>query len=277
VTGLGGLDLLRTMLAGKLPAPPISRTLDFLLLEADDGRALFQGTPGPAFLNPMGGIHGGWYATLLDSAMGCAVHSKMPPGRGYTTAELSINIVRAIGPKVQRVRAEGKVLHAGRQLATAEGRLYGPTARCMRTRRRPAWCSRCRLREVTRDRYAHRHVRMVPAPRGPNSDPGQSVCDHAVVWVSVVVPHTDRRPLPLTPAHGSSGAGGCAGSPGRRRHHRGHVPVEQRLVAQALEAQRHVFGGAAEQRVGDRVGQADAQRAHLGGNSSAFTMPLTEV
>jgi uncharacterized protein (TIGR00369 family) len=126
VAGLGGLELMRAMLAGRLPAPPIARTLDFLLLEADDGRAMFQGTPGPAFLNPMGGIHGGWYATLLDSAMGCAVHTKMPAGRGYTTAELSINIVRAIGPKAPRVRAEGKVLHAGRQLATAEGRLYGP-------------------------------------------------------------------------------------------------------------------------------------------------------
>ena len=104
----------------------IARTLDFLLLEAEDGRAVFQGTPGPSHLNPMGGIHGGWYATLLDSALGCAVHTRMPPGRGYTTAELSVNIVRAIGQKVPRVRAEGKVLHSGRQLATAEGRLYGP-------------------------------------------------------------------------------------------------------------------------------------------------------
>jgi uncharacterized protein (TIGR00369 family) len=124
--GLSGLELLQAMLAGRLPAPPIAATMAFLLLDADDGRALFQGTPGPAFLNPMGGLHGGWYATLLDSALGCAVHTRMPAGRGYTTAELSINIVRAIGPKVQRVRAEGKVLHAGRQLATAEGRLYGP-------------------------------------------------------------------------------------------------------------------------------------------------------
>ncbi|MGZ5179138.1 MAG: PaaI family thioesterase [Ramlibacter sp.] len=126
VAGLGGLQLMRAMLAGELPYPPIAKTLDFLLLEVDDGRALFQGTPGPDHLNPMGGIHGGWYATLLDSAMGCAVHTKMPAGRGYTTAELSINIVRAIGPKAPRVRAEGKVLHAGRQLATAEGRLVGP-------------------------------------------------------------------------------------------------------------------------------------------------------
>ena len=126
VAGRSGLALMQGMLGGELPIASIAQTLDFLLLEAEDGRALFQGTPGPAHLNPMGGIHGGWYATLLDSAMGCAVHTRIPAGRGYTTAELSVNIVRAIGPKVQRVRAEGKVLHAGRQLATAEGRLYGP-------------------------------------------------------------------------------------------------------------------------------------------------------
>jgi len=91
-----------------------------------EGRAVFQGTPGPAHLNPMGTIHGGWYATLLDSALGCAVNTMMPVGRGYTTAELSVNLVRAIGAKAPRVRAEGKVIHCGRQLATAEGRLYGP-------------------------------------------------------------------------------------------------------------------------------------------------------
>ncbi|GAC1542724.1 MAG: PaaI family thioesterase [Ramlibacter sp.] len=126
VSALAGLDVLRRMLAGDLPYPSISQTLDFLLLEVDEGRALFQGTPGPAHLNPMGGIHGGWYATLLDSALGCAVHTRMPAGRGYTTAELGVNLVKAIGPKAPRVRAEGKVLHVGRQLATAEARLYGP-------------------------------------------------------------------------------------------------------------------------------------------------------
>jgi uncharacterized protein (TIGR00369 family) len=97
-----------------------------MLLEVDDGRALFQGTPGPAHLNPMGGIHGGWYATLLDSALGCAVHTKMPAGRAYTTAELGVNLVRAIGAKAPRVRAEGEVIHVGRQLATAQARLYRP-------------------------------------------------------------------------------------------------------------------------------------------------------
>lgn len=126
VATMSGLELMQAMLRGEVPFAAIAKTLDFYLAEAEDGMALFQGTPGPMHFNPMGGIHGGWYATLLDSAMGCAVHTKMPPGRAYTTAELSVNLVRGIGPKVPRVRCEGKVIHCGRQLATAEGRLYGP-------------------------------------------------------------------------------------------------------------------------------------------------------
>jgi len=126
VAGKSGLQMMQAMLRGELPYAPIAKTLDFALLEVDEGRALFQGTPGPAHLNPMGTIHGGWYATLLDSALGCAVHTMMPAGRGYTTAELGVNLVRAIGSKAPRVRAEGKVIHCGRQLATAEARLYGP-------------------------------------------------------------------------------------------------------------------------------------------------------
>ncbi|HEY8358803.1 MAG TPA: PaaI family thioesterase [Ramlibacter sp.] len=126
VAGLPGLQTLQAMLRGELPYPPIARTLSFQLVEVGEGRAVFQGAPGADHLNPMGGIHGGWYATLLDSALGCAVHTMMPPGRGYTTAELGVNLVKAIGGKVQRVRAEGKVVHCGRQLATAEARLYGP-------------------------------------------------------------------------------------------------------------------------------------------------------
>jgi uncharacterized protein (TIGR00369 family) len=126
LTGKGGLEIMEGLLRGELPYAPIARTLDFFLLDVSEGRAVFQGTPGPAHFNPMGTIHGGWYATLLDSALGCAVHTQMPAGRGYTTAELSVNLVRAIGAKATRVRAEGKVVHCGRQLATAEGRLYGP-------------------------------------------------------------------------------------------------------------------------------------------------------
>jgi uncharacterized protein (TIGR00369 family) len=74
----------------------------------------------------MGGMHGGWYATLLDSCVGCAVHTTLPVGRGYATLELKLNLVRPVGPDVPLVRAEGRVLHGGRQVATAEGRLVGP-------------------------------------------------------------------------------------------------------------------------------------------------------
>lgn len=126
IAGKTGLELMQAMLRGEVPYPPIAQTLDFLIVEAGHGHAVFQGTPGAAHLNPMGTVHGGWFATLLDSALGCAVHTRMAPGQGYTTAELSVNIVRALTPKVTRVRAEGKVIHCGRQLATAEARLVGP-------------------------------------------------------------------------------------------------------------------------------------------------------
>lgn len=125
LAGLHGLGMMQAMLRGELPYPPIAQTLDFVLIEIDKGRAVFQGTPGPAHLNPMGGIHGGWFATLLDSALGCAVHTMMPVGRGYTTAELGVNLVRGLTPKVQRVRAIGEVVHCGRQLATATAKLVG--------------------------------------------------------------------------------------------------------------------------------------------------------
>ncbi|MBK6385845.1 MAG: PaaI family thioesterase [Rhodoferax sp.] len=126
IAGKTGLQMMQAMLRGEIPYPHIAKTLNFLIVEVDSGRAVFQGTPGVEHLNPMGSVHGGWFATLLDSALGCAVHTMMPPGRGYTTAELGVNLVKAITPNVQRVRAEGKVIHCGRQLATAEARLIGP-------------------------------------------------------------------------------------------------------------------------------------------------------
>jgi uncharacterized protein (TIGR00369 family) len=126
LAGKNGLEVMQAMLRGELPYPTIAQTLDFMLIEVAPGHAVFQGRPGPAHLNPMGTVHGGWFATLLDSALGCAVHTRMQPGQGYTTAELSVNLVRALTPKVTRVRAEGKVIHCGRQLATAEARLVGP-------------------------------------------------------------------------------------------------------------------------------------------------------
>ncbi|MEY4978614.1 MAG: hypothetical protein RLZZ352_884 [Pseudomonadota bacterium] len=126
LAGKTGLQSLQAMLLGQLPFAAIAQTLDFLLIAVEDGSATFQGTPGPQHFNPMGTVHGGWFATLLDSALGCAVHTRMPAGRGYTTAELGVNIVRALTPRVPRVRAVGQVIHCGRQLATAEARLFGP-------------------------------------------------------------------------------------------------------------------------------------------------------
>lgn len=126
IAGKSGMETMQAMLRGDIPYAAIAHTLDFLVIEIGDGTATFQGTPLPRHFNPMGTVHGGWFATLLDSALGCAVHTKMPPGRGYTTAELSVNIVRALTPKVQRVRAIGRVIHCGRQLATADAQLIGP-------------------------------------------------------------------------------------------------------------------------------------------------------
>lgn len=126
VAGKTGLEVMQAMMDAALPYAEIARTLDFTIVEVSEGRAVFQGTPLVRHLNPLGTVHGGWIATLLDSALGCSVHTMMPPGRGYTTAELGVNYVKAVTPRVQRVRAEGKVIHCGRQLATAEARLVGP-------------------------------------------------------------------------------------------------------------------------------------------------------
>ena len=124
--GKSGLEMFQAMLAGELPAPPISKTLDFILVEAEHGRVAFQGRPGIAHYNPMGAVHGGWFATLLDSALGCAVASILPAGKGYTTAELKVNIVRPLSDKVPFVRAEGRIIHGGSRMATADARLTGP-------------------------------------------------------------------------------------------------------------------------------------------------------
>ena len=124
--GKTGLETMQMMLAGEIPYAAIAKTLDFTIIEVAPGVAIFQGQPLAQHLNPLGTIHGGWVATLLDSALGCSVHTLMPPGRSYTTAELSVNYVKGLTPRVTRVRAEGKVIHCGRQLATAEARLVGP-------------------------------------------------------------------------------------------------------------------------------------------------------
>jgi uncharacterized protein (TIGR00369 family) len=129
VAGKSGLEMFKAMIAGELPAPPISKTLDFILVEAEHGRVVFQGRPGFAHYNPMGIVHGGWFATLLDSALGCAVASILPAGKAYTTAELKVNIVRPLSDKVPFVRAESHIIHGGGRMATADARLTGPDGR----------------------------------------------------------------------------------------------------------------------------------------------------
>lgn len=121
-----GLETLQAIFAGELPSPLIGETLDFVPIHVEPGVAVFQGRPQLRHYNPLGAVHGGWFATLLDSALGCAVHSALPAGKGYTTLELKVNIVRALTDAVPLVRAEGKLIHLGRQMATSEARLVGP-------------------------------------------------------------------------------------------------------------------------------------------------------
>ena len=126
VRGLTGMQFFEAIFAGRLPSPPIGRTLDFLPVEIEPGRAVFQGRPRMEHYNPIGSVHGGWIATLLDSCVGCAVQSTLPAGKSYTTAELKVNFVRPVTTRVALLRAEGKMIHAGARMATAEGRLVGP-------------------------------------------------------------------------------------------------------------------------------------------------------
>jgi uncharacterized protein (TIGR00369 family) len=117
------IEYLRALVAGKLPPPPIARLLGMALVEVDEGRAVFELTPAEQHYNPIGVVHGGIAFTLLDSAMGCSVQTLLPAGKGYTTLEMKANLVRAITLQTGPVRASARVVHMGRQTATAEGRI----------------------------------------------------------------------------------------------------------------------------------------------------------
>lgn len=118
-----GLEFLQRIGRGELPSVPIGETLDFVPIEAERGRMVFQGTPKPQFYNPLGSVHGGYAATLLDSCVACAVHSTLEQGQGYTTIELKVNFVRPLTDDIGPVRAEGKVVSVTRQIGVAEGRI----------------------------------------------------------------------------------------------------------------------------------------------------------
>lgn len=123
-TAVTGLEFLRRLRDGLHPAPPFSETADIWLREADYGRVLFQAKPSSRFYNPLGSVHGGWISTLLDSAMGCAVHSTLESGQRYTTVDMTVSFVRAVRGETGPVTCEGKIIHAGGRIATAEGRVF---------------------------------------------------------------------------------------------------------------------------------------------------------
>lgn len=118
-----GLQLLERIIAGDYPAPSIAARMNFALVEVGEGRAVFRGLPGERHLNPLGGVHGGWAATVMDSALGCCIHTLLGIGEAYTTAEMKLNYTRPITPRTGIVTCEGKVVHKGRTLAVSEARL----------------------------------------------------------------------------------------------------------------------------------------------------------
>ena len=118
-----GIELLQRLIDGHYPAPPIGQQLNFALSEVSEGRAVFRGLPGARHLNPLGSVHGGWAATILDSALACAVQTLLARGEAYTTAEFKVNLTRPIGPNTGEVVCEGRVVHKGRTLAVSEATL----------------------------------------------------------------------------------------------------------------------------------------------------------
>jgi uncharacterized protein (TIGR00369 family) len=123
LAAMSGLELLQRIVDGKYPAPTMAATLNFALTEVSEGRVVFRGVPGVNHLNPMGGVHGGWAATIMDSSLACCVHTTLARGEAYTTAEFKVNLTRPITPKTGEVVCEGRVVHRGRTLAVSEATL----------------------------------------------------------------------------------------------------------------------------------------------------------
>ena len=118
-----GIDYMRALAAGELPAPPIAVLLNMGPVEVEPGHAVFEGAPGEEHYNPIGVVHGGYAATLLDSALGCAVHTTLERGEAYTTLTLEVKMVRPVTADIELVRAEAEVLYRGRRQATAQAKL----------------------------------------------------------------------------------------------------------------------------------------------------------
>ena len=124
-----GLTFLRALAAGEVPPAPIATTLGFTVLEVESGRVVFGMEPAEFHFNPIGSVHGGVFATLLDSAAGCAVHSALPAGTSYTSLDLSVKFLRGLHADSGPVRCEGLVVHLGGRTALAEARLFDGAGR----------------------------------------------------------------------------------------------------------------------------------------------------
>ena len=123
IAHLDGLSILKGVVAGEYPQAPIAELLDFTMIEAEEGRVVFHGTPKEVHRNPLGTVHAGWSATVMDSALACAVFTSIKPGEGYTTVEFKINCVRPVLAGMGIVTCEGQLLHRGRTIATSEAYL----------------------------------------------------------------------------------------------------------------------------------------------------------
>ena len=133
MAAMAGLDFVRAGFSGELPAPPIMQTIEPFDCSADYGSVVLHSRPGERHYNPIGSIHGGYAATLLDSAMGLAVHTTMAPGFGYTTLEFKVSFIRGMTHTTGVIRTEGKVVHVGRRVATAEARILDDKGRLIAT------------------------------------------------------------------------------------------------------------------------------------------------
>ena len=131
IARFSGLQLMHRIIDGTYPPPSIGAALDFVLKEAEEGRVVFIGWPSAAHLNPMGTVHGGWAATIMDSALACAVHTTCQPGEASTTVEFKVNLVRPILPGMGELTCEGRVVHRGRTLAVSEATLRGPDGKTL--------------------------------------------------------------------------------------------------------------------------------------------------
>lgn len=123
MAGLTGIDYVRGMMVGRLPAAPIAQSARLAIVEVRDGVVVFEGHPEFAHYNPQGTVHGGWFGIALDSAMGCAVMTRLARGQSYTTLEYKVNMIRPVFDATGPLRITGTSLHAGRRTATADGRI----------------------------------------------------------------------------------------------------------------------------------------------------------